>query len=54
MGKGIGPIKGHVIDVKAGQIILEFTFQNDKIVKDFLAAIKSKIPAKTILVIREL
>jgi large subunit ribosomal protein L16 len=52
MGKGVGPIDSWVIDVKAGQIIFEFTFLNDKVVKSFLAGIKSKIPAKTDLVLR--
>lgn len=54
MGKGVGPINSWVIDVKAGQIIFEFTFLNDTIVKSFLAGIKSKIPAKTALVFRQI
>ena len=54
MGKGVGPLESWVIDVKAGQLIFEFTFLNEKIVKSFLAGIKSKIPAKTVLVLRDI
>jgi ribosomal protein L16 len=53
MGKGVGPIDDWVIDVKAGQIVIEFTFLNDKIVQSFLAGIKGKIPAKTVVVLRD-
>jgi len=52
MGKGVGGLNDYVIDVKAGQIIFEFTFLNDKVVKKFLAGIKSKLPSKTLLVLR--
>jgi len=52
MGKGVGGLNDYVIDVKAGQIIFEFTFLNDKVVKKFLAGIKSKLPSKTLLLLR--
>jgi large subunit ribosomal protein L16 len=53
MGKGVGSFDKEVIDVKAGQIIFEFTFFDDTVIKSFLAGIKSKIPAKTEIIFRD-
>ena len=50
MGKGVGSFDSFIIDAKVGQIVFEFSFFNAKIIKNFLSAIKSKLPAKTEIV----
>ena len=54
MGKGTGSFDSFIIDAKAGQIVFEFSFFNIKTIKNFIAAIKSKLPSKTVIVYRNL
>lgn len=53
MGKGIGPVDSSVIDIKSGSILFEFTFFNDKIIKNFLSGIKGKLPSKSEVLYKE-
>lgn len=53
MGKGVGSFDSIVMDIKPGQILFEFTFIDLKLVNDFLAGIKGKIPAKIEFILRE-
>jgi len=53
MGKGVGPVDDWVIDVKPGSILFEFTFFNEKIIKNFLVGIKGKLPSKSEVLYKE-
>jgi len=53
MGKGLGNFDSKVINVKAGQIIIEFSYLEPTLLVSFLAGIKGKIPAKIELVMRQ-
>jgi len=52
MGKGLGSFESKVIDVKAGQIIFEFSYISDGLIEAFIAGIKGKLPASSELVFR--
>lgn len=54
MGKGVGALDSWIIDVKAGQVVLEFTLSDIALLDAFNAGIKGKIPCKWEFVIREL
>jgi ribosomal protein L16/L10AE len=53
MGKGTGAFYADAFNVKAGQLIFEFSHIEPKLLDNFLQDIKGKIPSKVEFVTRD-
>lgn len=54
MGKGLGSVDFWVMDIKAGQIIFEFSFFDQTTINTFISEIKNKVPANIEVVYRDI